>query len=381
VRAKQQSSNALGMYSSTESSFSTAPDYATDFDLSIQVSHPPHPTPPAVIAAPVLSEPTPGVADGDGLLHDARNLIGTLGLYCDLLSVPGVLQPQHRQYAEDLRLVGSRSGALIERLFEQLGSREAEAARAHPARRAMDPGSPAWLAAPARQAVLPEFTLKRVSLRKIVERCHGLLNRVSGGVIVEVSYGEAAALPVRVVEDAIERILVNLVRNAATALCDPATLATGHPRTIRVGVGELGNGIGEPRPWPFRQVRLMVEDSGCGMTPSQVDQLLSGLVPPSVDTHGIGFKVVRELVAASHGELRMMSAPGVGTRVQIEWPIAPVSLTQTPEFRRDPAQAPGDAGRLAPVRVPSAIPSGTGIGAQSGNTKSLGATKERWLSC
>jgi hypothetical protein len=82
VRAKQQSSNALGMYSSTESSFSTAPDYATDFDLSIQVSHPPHPTPPAVIAAPVLSEPTPGVADGDGLLHDARNLIGTLGLYC-----------------------------------------------------------------------------------------------------------------------------------------------------------------------------------------------------------------------------------------------------------------------------------------------------------
>src|ERR1700744_1452709 len=59
-------------------------------------------------------------AQGEALLHDARNLIGTLGLYCDLLSMPGVLKPQHRQYADDLRLVGTRSEALIERLIGRL---------------------------------------------------------------------------------------------------------------------------------------------------------------------------------------------------------------------------------------------------------------------
>lgn len=59
-------------------------------------------------------------SSGEDLLHDARNLIGTLGLYCDLLSMPGVLKQEHREYVDDLRLVGSRSGALIGRLINQL---------------------------------------------------------------------------------------------------------------------------------------------------------------------------------------------------------------------------------------------------------------------
>ncbi len=379
MRAKQQSSNALGMYSSTELSFSALTGYVSDFPLT------PHPSPsrhsplPAAMAASQDTESASAVVDGDCLLHDARNLLGTLGLYCDLLSVPGVLQPQHRQYAEYLRLVGSRSGALIERLFEQLGSREVQAAHAHPARRTMDPGSPAWLVAPAPRPLPQEFTPQQVSLRKIVERCHGLLNRVSGGILVEVSYGEAAALPVRVAEDLIERILVNLVRNAAAALSDPTTLAAERPQVIRVEVGELGNGIGAPRSWPFRQVRLTVKDTGCGMAPTQVEQLLSGSAP-CANTHGIGFKAVRELVAASHGDLRMTSTPSVGTRVQIEWPIAPVSLTQTPEFRREPAQPAGNVGRSTPVSIPSALHSGTGIGAQTRGIKSA-PNKERWIPC
>ena len=63
---------------------------------------------------------------GEDLLHDARNLMSALGLYCDLLAMPGVLQPRHRKYAEDLRLVGTRSEALIGRLMEQLAPRAPE---------------------------------------------------------------------------------------------------------------------------------------------------------------------------------------------------------------------------------------------------------------
>ena len=63
---------------------------------------------------------------GEDLLHDARNLMSVLGLYCDLLAMPGVLQPRHRKYAEDLRLVGTRSEALIGRLMEQLAPPAAE---------------------------------------------------------------------------------------------------------------------------------------------------------------------------------------------------------------------------------------------------------------
>src|ERR1700712_3222287 len=58
------------------------------------------------------------IAEGPGLAHDAGNLLGALGLYCDLLDLPGVLRPEHLHYARELRLLSQRSGALINRLLE-----------------------------------------------------------------------------------------------------------------------------------------------------------------------------------------------------------------------------------------------------------------------
>jgi len=83
----------------------------------------------------------------------------------------------------------------------------------------------------------------------------------------------------------------------------------------------LENRVGDPIPWPFRRVRLTVEDSGCGMTPAQLERMLHRDRGPSRGAHGIGFRVVQELVAGGGGDLRVMSTAGVGTRVQIEWPV------------------------------------------------------------
>src|ERR1035441_6527958 len=44
------------------------------------------------------SQPCPAAVQGEGMLHDARNLMGALGLYCDLLSMPGELKPEHNHY-------------------------------------------------------------------------------------------------------------------------------------------------------------------------------------------------------------------------------------------------------------------------------------------
>ena len=46
----------------------------------------------------------------------SQNLMAELGHYADLLSKPGVLKPERRFYAEDVRSVGARCGALIEQL-------------------------------------------------------------------------------------------------------------------------------------------------------------------------------------------------------------------------------------------------------------------------
>jgi signal transduction histidine kinase len=266
-----------------------------------------------------FSDPEPvsiGVAQGEGLLHDARNLMGALGLYCDLLSLPGVLKPEHSHYVDELRLLGARSGTLMERLVLSLPASEGKAKTA--GARTVDPP---------------------MSLREIVERCSGLLSQVAGGRTIELSYGPAASTLVSARQEDVERILVNLVRNAAAALdvrgrikpkaamgrvkeILPDRTADAAPEAIRIGIGLLHNRVGDLKSWPFRRVRLTVEDSGCGMRPEQLERLLRSGRAPSRGGRGIGFCVVRELVAAGDGDLRVMSSPGLGTRVQIEWPVA-----------------------------------------------------------
>jgi len=317
----------------------------------------------------------------EGLLHDASNLIGALGLYCDLLSLPNVLRPEHRHYAEEVRLLGSRTAAMIEQLIElrmlalpALDPLNLPDLPNLPNLRRMEPARKA-AEADGRAVGAGGRARQPMSLRSIVERCSGLLSSVAGGRSVEVSYGEAAALPVRVAAESVERILVNLVRNASRALeeCGLESAALAQPveermeRTgraawrggrgaergavagsatvarnagaVRIHVGVLISRTAPARPWPFQRVRLVVEDSGCGMGPEQLDQLLRGGRALARARHGIGFHVVRDLVQASGGELSVTSAPGVGTQVQMEWPLAP------------PSAASGDEGGSLPSPV------------------------------
>jgi signal transduction histidine kinase len=50
------------------------------------------------------------------LIHDARNMVSAIDLYCDLLEEPDVLSPSFRHYASELRLAGRASKRLLERL-------------------------------------------------------------------------------------------------------------------------------------------------------------------------------------------------------------------------------------------------------------------------
>ncbi len=248
----------------------------------------------------------PAAAHGEGLLHDARNLVGAIGLYCDLLSMPGVLKPEHRQYPEELRLLGARSRALIEALMRTLLALEKPRGlcESTPAKAAA--GEQERLAVGDRQSADPKVA-GLVSLRNIVERCSGLLSRVANGRPLAIDYGPAAATPVRVAEEAVERILVNLVRNAAAALDEGTTASSAG--AIRITVGLLETRVGDAKPWPFQRVRLSVEDSGCGMDPEKLEWLMRER-ESSGESHGIGFRVVRELAAASDGELQVMSEVG-----------------------------------------------------------------------
>jgi signal transduction histidine kinase len=69
---------------------------------------------PAVQATPDVSSDLS--EDLSSLIHDARNMVSAIDLYCDLLEEPDVLSPSFRHYASELRLAGRASKRLLERL-------------------------------------------------------------------------------------------------------------------------------------------------------------------------------------------------------------------------------------------------------------------------
>jgi nitrogen-specific signal transduction histidine kinase len=234
--------------------------------------------------------PYNSVAEGTGLAHDAGNLLGALGLYCELLALPGVLREEHRHYAEELQLLSGRSRELIDRLLNP--------------------------ATTGRYAAWRES--ERVVVPDVIEGCRGVLNSVAQRAVT-VAYGTGTALPVAVSRESLERILVNLTKNAAEATPQTTGRAGDAAITLRVTCHRDGT-------QPARIV-LAIEDKGSGMSTAAVKVLLGESVPAAARPiasrpRGIGFQVVRELVGASGGQLRLTSRIGSGTTVSIAWAIA-----------------------------------------------------------
>jgi signal transduction histidine kinase len=248
------------------------------------------------VVAPVV-----GVAEGAGLAHDAGNLLGALSLYSDLLAMPGVLHEEHREYASELRMLSDRSWAMINRLVNH--------SRA---------GLP--VAVQSDISVLPD----------VVDRCRGLLSRVAGRT-VEISYGVGAFHPVRVPVEAVERILTNLVKNAAEATPWVGAISI-HVEGVTEWCGSDGFGEEEEI---TRRVVMTVRDRGCGMDQAAVRRLMQTGGISSANGRGLGFRVVRELMAMSGGCMNIESQPEVGTSISVEWYAG--KRTEA-ELRRDEAR-------------------------------------------
>jgi signal transduction histidine kinase len=116
----------------------------------------------------------------------------------------------------------------------------------------------------------------------------------------------------------VRRILENLVVNAVDSL-------EGKPGEVIVGAEPLTLGeAGAPRP-SGRLVRLSVRDSGRGMTEAELARAFDDFYTTKPQGTGLGLSVVRRLVADLGGSLRIETAPGVGTEVQVDLPAAPAT--------------------------------------------------------
>ena len=109
----------------------------------------------------------------------------------------------------------------------------------------------------------------------------------------------------------IRRILENLVGNALDSIA-------GRPgSSVTVSTEQLANG-GAPN-----AVRIVVADTGPGMTQTQLDRAFDDFYTTKAGGSGLGLSIVRRLILDLNGSLRVETEPAKGTRVVVDLPGVP----------------------------------------------------------
>jgi PAS domain S-box-containing protein len=160
-------------------------------------------------------------------------------------------------------------------------------------------------------------------LNDLVKGAAALLTGVAGErVVVDISALDPDLWPISVDVSQAERVLVNLVANAAQAMPSGGTLRVEtknvtltEPETPEPGLVGLAG--------PGRYACLNIEDSGIGMT----DEVKSHAFEPKFTTKprgtGLGLATVARIVQEYGGHVRLESEVGRGTTVSV---ILPANL-------------------------------------------------------
>ena len=305
---------------------------------------------------PTPDSPTPSVADSVGLAHDAGNLLAALGLYCDLLSVPGVLRPEHQHYATELSLISDRSSTLIQRLIIPTSATVP----------AKTPRSP--LSNPRSDlSAQSETASDAANHASVLRHLAPVLQRIAAGTARVTVICPASLPPLDFTSDILERIVVNLVRNSAEAIRLQRCTADSPPHIYRCGIRVSLNLISlnpvslnfvslnpaspnpvSPNP-AASQLQLTVEDDGTGMPPAVAAEFLRPSPLPQGATHGLGHRIVHELATATGGQLAIRVLPGKGTIVSVLWPVPAALLPCSNCLNTSSVDSPGSPSTQSPA--------------------------------
>ncbi len=101
----------------------------------------------------------------------------------------------------------------------------------------------------------------------------------------------------------LEQALINVVKNSVEAVTDVA-------RPIITLSAELRT---------FGQVRISITDNGTGISPENIENIFIPFFTTKRGGSGIGMSIVRQIVKMNGGNINVISAPGAGTTVNLDF--------------------------------------------------------------
>ncbi len=166
------------------------------------------------------------------------------------------------------------------------------------------------------------FQLRAVNLSALVQENTDLL-RAAIAHNRELTLQLAADLPpIQADPSQLQQVIMNLLTNAAESMGEQGgqiTLTTGLCDCDAV---YLAASRGLEKPPPGRYAYVQVEDNGCGMNAEVQQRLFDPFFTTKVTGRGLGMAAVLGIIRSHHGAILVHSQPGVGTTVQVLFPLS-----------------------------------------------------------
>ena len=152
-------------------------------------------------------------------------------------------------------------------------------------------------------ARFPSAQPARADLNQVVEQALAVFHGRLDGIAIQTSFAEGLA-PVNLDREQFQRVVINLVDNAAEAMQD--SLVKKLYIATQAGTAET--------------VELVVADSGCGVSPDDKEKLFLPYFSTKGRGTGLGLAIVSHIVAEHGAHIRVEDNQPVGARFTIELP-------------------------------------------------------------
>jgi two-component system cell cycle sensor histidine kinase/response regulator CckA len=214
-----------------------------------------------------------------GVAHDFRNLLTVMGGGADLIAAHPAAPPQVVGWAKEVGAAAERGAVLVRELLE-FGRANGAAPRV------VDPAAVVEKFAPVLRAVLgSRYQLELTRADKV------------GKALVDPNH--------------LDRVLLNLVTNAKDAMPGGGTVRV---RVAPVTTAEADEGPDEP------YVLVEVRDAGGGIDDATRERLFEPFFTTKPKGTGMGLAIVKQVVDAAGGFIRVESAAGTGTAILVYLP-------------------------------------------------------------